>query len=86
MITFKQGATRNVFLTKKYAIKIPRLIEWRLFLYGLLANIQESNFWNQLKNEKLCPVIFSIPSGILIIMIRVKEFTREDHNNLNFEE
>ncbi len=83
---WKQGATRNVFLIGKYAVKFPRLIEWRLFLCGLLANMQETNFWRQLRNERLCPVIFSIPGGWLIVMPRAGEFSGEDHENFDYED
>jgi len=81
----KQGATRNVFLTKRYAIKIPRFVEWRLFLHGLLANMQEANFWRQLKSDKLCPVLFAISGGFLIVMARASEFSRSDHADFDFD-
>jgi hypothetical protein len=63
----RKGATRIVFLTKKHAIKVPRVDSWKTFLTGLLANLQERTFsttgW-----EELCPVIFADPLGIFVIM------------------
>jgi hypothetical protein len=68
----KQGITREVFLTRRYAIKIPKLIYgWQKFLCGLLANMQETTFaragW-----PELCPVVFSIPGGWLVVMRRAE--------------
>jgi hypothetical protein len=61
------GATRLVLLTRRWAIKFPRPTGWRLFLGGLLANMQEREFartgW-----PELCPVRWSIPGGWLLVM------------------
>jgi hypothetical protein len=71
----KQGATRNVFLIGRYAIKIPRLVEWRLFLNGLLANMQEVTF-SETKWEEFCPVLFHFPLGFMVVMKRCDPLTR----------
>ena len=81
----KQGSTRNVFLTERYAIKVPRLVEWKLFLHGLLANMQEANFWKNLKSDRLCPVLFAAPGGFLVVMARAAEFSRSDHEELDYD-
>ena len=81
----KQGSARNILLTKHYAIKMPRLVEWRLFLYGLLANMQEAQFWRYLHSDKLCPVLWSLPGGLLLVMPRAAAFSREDHAALDFD-
>jgi hypothetical protein len=78
----KTGCHRLVFLTKNYAFKIPVLDEWRLFLRGLLANLQETTF-SKAKWPELCPVKFSLPGGWLIVMPRVREMT--DSEFLNFD-
>lgn len=83
---FKQGATRNVFLTKNYAIKIPRMIEWKLFLCGLLANMQEVQFWKVFHHEKLCPVLWSLSGGLLIVMPRTHPLTWNDYGQFNYEQ
>jgi len=64
-----RGATRTVLLTKRYAIKVPRLASWRLFLCGLLANMQEREF-SRAGWPELCPVLFSLPGGWLVVMPR----------------
>lgn len=74
----KFGCTRYVLLTKKYAIKVPQFkYSWRHFLLGLLANMQERDF-SKIKDNRLCPVLFSITGGWLIIMPRCKPINRKD--------
>jgi hypothetical protein len=82
----KYGTTRTVILTKNYAIKIPTFVTYKLFLNGLLGNMQEHLFWKHLKSYKLCPILFYIIGGFLLVMPRAKELTREEFFNLDFEE
>lgn len=74
----KDGATRYVLLTKKRAIKLPRPTTWRSFLSGLLANNQELVFSRAFSNrdDRLCPVQFWLPLGIVIVMPRAVPLTR----------
>lgn len=68
----RQGITREVILIGRYAIKIPKLIYgWQKFLCGLLANMQEAQF-AATRWPELCPVVFSIPGGWLIVMRRAE--------------
>lgn len=72
-----KGGSRLVFLTEKYAIKIPRLDSWRLFLYGLLGNIHEHQWRIGVGPEVqkfLCPIIHYTPGGFLSIMPRCKQY------------
>jgi hypothetical protein len=78
------GCTRTVFLLGKFAIKIPAMAEWRLFLLGLLANMQEALF-SKTKWPELCPVLFSIPGGFMVIMPRAEPLTREEFHNFEFD-
>ena len=71
------GATRIVLLVGPYAIKIPSILEWRLFLLGLLANMQERAF-SKLGWPELCPIIGSVPGGWLVIMRRAREMTPDE--------
>lgn len=81
-----QGATRLVLVTKRYAFKMPHLLNgWELFLHGLLANIQEKKF-SDAKFEGLCPVKFYIWGGFLVVMPKVLVFTEEDFAKLDFVE
>lgn len=70
------GATRAVFLTKRYVFKIPFAPSWKHLLLGLVANMQEVDFsaagW-----PELCPVVWSIPGGLLVVMRRAQPLTEE---------
>lgn len=74
----KQGSTRITLLTRNWAIKIPNFREWRLFLHGLLANMQEKLFSVY---PEVCPVIFSLCGGFLNVAKRARELT-----DLEFEQ
>ena len=73
-VSFAMGATRAVILVGRWAVKLPRPTSWRLFLSGLLANMQEREFartgW-----PELCPVLFSLPGGWLVVMPRAEPLT-----------
>jgi hypothetical protein len=73
----KKGSTRSVILLWKWAVKIPTLKTWKLFLQGLLANMQEVEFsaagW-----PELCPVVFSLPGGFVTVMRRANPLTEEE--------
>ena len=84
-IEIKYGTTRTVFLFRNLAIKIPNHVEWRLFLHGLLANMQETKF-SKTGWPELCPILFSIPGGFLNIMKRARPLTREEFFSLNVDE
>jgi hypothetical protein len=71
------GATRMVLLTRRWAIKLPRPTEWRLFLHGLLANMQERMFWT-MRDDRMCPVHFSLPGGWLVVMPFARPLTDEE--------
>lgn len=78
------GTHRTTWLIGKYAIKIPVLVEWRLFLLGLLANMQEAQF-SACKWPELCPVVFRVPGGFLNVMCRAEPLTREEFFALDYE-
>ena len=73
----KAGVTRRVLLVGNLAIKFPRWYSWKNFLLGLLANMQEVKFsatgW-----PELCPVIFSLPGGFMVVMRRATEMTDDE--------
>lgn len=75
----RTGASRIVILTRRYAIKIPNFRDdWpRLFCRGICANMQEVNFaitgW-----PELCPVLFSLPWGLLLVMPRLRLLTDDE--------
>jgi len=71
MVDIRRGTTRVVFLTRRWAFKVPNPKEWRLFLHGMLANLQERKFGRGY-SEALCPVRWADPLGLLVVMPRAK--------------
>lgn len=78
------GVTRQVLLIGGLAIKIPRLTEWRLFLLGLLANMQERLF-SRTGWPELCPVLFSTPGGWLVVMKRARLMTDAEFDDMDMK-
>lgn len=79
------GVTRLVFLTESYAFKVPNFLNgWRLFLNGLLANMQERQF-SGLAWPRLCPVVFSTIGGWLVIMRRARPLTDDEWAMLDID-
>ena len=74
-LEIKRGSTRIVFLIGNWAIKIPNFAEWRLFLHGLLGNMQEKRFSIY---PEICPIIFSIRGGFMNIAKRARELSEEE--------
>lgn len=76
-----KGSTRWVILGRRRVYKIPSLYSWSHFLTGLLANLQEVT-WTKINDDvissKLCPVTFSLPLGLLVVMERLEEVTDID--------
>ena len=64
----KRGITREVIVLGKLVFKIPSLRSYRLFLTGLLSNMQEVQWWKSTKDKRLCPVLFNLPLGLLVVM------------------
>lgn len=69
------GSTRWVILTPRFAVKVPRADAWRLFLHGLLANLQERVWWRLTRDPRLCPVRFAFPLGVCVVMERAMPHT-----------
>lgn len=81
----KVGTTRISILIGKYCIKIPCfLYEWRLFLLGLVNNINEKE-WAKLNNPNLAKIYFSGLGGLFNIMERCTPLTLEEFSNLNYK-
>jgi hypothetical protein len=78
------GTTRIVVLFRAHAFKFPRFTAWRLFLHGLLANMQEARF-SRAGYPELCPVSWSIWGGFLVVMRRAQPLTRSEFDSLDLE-
>ena len=80
----RYGTHRTVYLIGKYAIKRPVFVEWRLFLHGLLANIQEAQF-SKTGWPELCPVVFACWGGWFLVMRRAEPFDVESFLKFDYE-
>lgn len=83
----KKGTTRIVFLIGNFVIKMPRFNSWKIFLRGILANIDENMWYKNSPLEwklKMCPTLFTL-AGFLLIAKRAKEITEEDYKNINID-
>ncbi|MEK6828853.1 MAG: hypothetical protein AABY15_01915 [Nanoarchaeota archaeon] len=83
----RRGTTRTVILTKKYAIKIARFWHsmkghrWKMFLRGILANIDEKFWWKcEYKREKLCPVVWKSPLGVILVMKKATPLKESEYD------
>lgn len=81
----KRGATRIVFIFKQFVIKIPNIQEYRLFLNGLLANLQEKEF-SKMNRSDLCHVKFCTKFGLILIMNKAEELDIKNIDWLIFKE
>lgn len=80
MVSCHWGSTRCVVLVGRWAVKFPRLsgrFAWNRFLRGLLANMQERLFW-ETRWPELCPVVWSVAGGWLVVMRRATPMTPEE--------
>lgn len=82
----KKGSTRYVLFIRNYAFKIPSLSGYTQFLWGLLANMQEVRFSKvvSIKN-KLCPIVFYIPFGIMVVMPKVRILNNNEISKVELE-
>lgn len=76
------GRTRMVILTKRYAVKIPQMKKFKNFLLGLLSNMQEVAI-SKSNDERLCPVKFYLPFGLLLIMPKCDMISVEFYDNMD---
>lgn len=81
----RDGISRAVLLVGPWAIKIPKSrYGWPNFLRGLLANLQEARF-SRAGWPELCPVVFALWGGWLIVQRRARHFTEEEWDRFDAE-
>lgn len=91
MFDVKKGASRTVICTKRFAFKFPTTRSYTSFLYGLIANVCEGNNyryavkWDIFPKEKLCPVVFRFPMGLMNVMRKAHPLNEKQFQNLNFD-
>lgn len=87
-----RGVTRTVILTKKYAIKVPKLHDSKghrawTWARGLLANISEYDCTmyanTAYKTPQVCPVVKSYLGGIVNVYPRAEPLGTYDQQSLD---
>jgi hypothetical protein len=73
-----------VFLVGPFAVKVPSFYSWQTFLWGLLSNLQERTF-SQTAWPELCPVLFSLPGGWLVIMRRAEPLSEATFSAFDYD-
>jgi hypothetical protein len=77
LIRLMKGSRRYVLLLGRWAIKVPHS---RL---GMHCNRNEAIIWRRAfptNRVKLCPVVFSLPLGVVIVMPRASPVTLDERN------
>jgi len=83
MKTNRQGTTRIVFELKTVVVKVPNFRDgWRLFLLGLLCNLQERQF-GALDWPDLCPIVWSSWGGWVVVMKKARMMTRGEFDRFD---
>lgn len=72
-IEVHKGVTRTVVLCGAFAFKFPSCRSWKMFLNGLLANMQEREWAGH--DNRLCPIIWASCWGWLVVMRRAEPLT-----------
>lgn len=67
----------------RWAVKVPRPMGWRRFLTGLLANMDETTL-SRTGKPVLCPVLWSVPGGWLVVMPRARPLTDYEARSLDY--
>lgn len=83
----KRGSARLVFLIGQYAFKFPEIHSYERFLYGLLANSNESHFSKLLADTgKVNPVVLKLPFGLCNIYRRADPIGHDVFWDLKYAE
>jgi hypothetical protein len=78
---WRRGTSREVLLVGRWAVKLPSARCWRLFLCGLLGNMQEA-LWSGF-DSGLCPVRWAFPGGLVVVMPRCEPLTAAEFDALD---
>lgn len=81
----RAGVSREVFLVGPWATKLPKLTyRWRNFLWGLLANMQERDYYTT-ECAGLCPVVWAAPGGFVVVMKRARPLTEQEWEDFDVD-
>jgi hypothetical protein len=80
-----RGSSRiAIILWGIYVLKIPNISSYRLFLSGILANLQEKTF-SSAKWIELCPVVFAGNSGLCLLMPYARPLTDDEWESFDYQ-
>jgi hypothetical protein len=86
-LCFMNGTKRTVLFFGNYALKFPSFRHWRCFLCGMLANDSERVIWEYGEHRNLlCPILFSLPFGLLNVMPKCQILTCEQFDKPRLKE
>lgn len=74
----RRGATRIVFIFKRVVVKVPNNQEYKLFLHGILANLQEKSFSRGCNRDDLAKVKFCSHLGFFLVMEKAEVIKLEE--------
>lgn len=73
----RRGMSRTVLLIGPWAVKIPSARHGaRLFVLGLLGNLNEAERWRLSHHPQLAPVVLCGPLGLWLVMRRYRQVLR----------
>lgn len=79
----RRGANRFVILTRRFAFKFPNVPGgWFQACWGMIDNMQERRAQGQ---QGICPVLWSLPGGLLNVMPRAEELTPAEWLAFDYE-
>jgi hypothetical protein len=90
-VKIRRGITRTVLLTKRYAIKVPRLYDCKghkawTFVRGWSANMSEVDWSYYVEaKDQVCPVIKTFLGGLINVYPRAEVCTDDDVAEANWE-
>jgi hypothetical protein len=85
IFTVMRGSSRiAISLRDIYVLKIPNLSSYKLFLYGILANLQEKTF-SSAQWAQLCPVMAAGNSGLWLVMPYARPLTDSEWEAFDYE-
>lgn len=67
-----RGSSRIVLLVGQYAVKLPRVSSLYRVAQGVRCNRAEVEAWTQRIYPNLCPLLWSSPGSLVVVMPRAR--------------
>jgi hypothetical protein len=69
VVEVRHGKSRTVVLAGPVAVKLPSLLGWRRFLWGLLSNLAERE---RAGVPGACPIVWAAPLAAVLVVRRAE--------------